>query len=390
MARDEGWLAEHMALLGVESPAGEKSYVAAAFPSACGKTNFAMLVVPPALAGYKVTTLGDDIAWITPGADGRLYAINPENGLFGVAPGTSELTNPNAMLAIAADTIFTNVALTDDGDVWWEGMTDEPPAHLVDWRGRDWTPKSPEPAAHPNARFTAPLARCPSLDARWDDPNGVPLELFVFGGRMSRTMPLVFQTFDWAHGVYAAATLGSEATAAAESGLPAIRRDPMAMLPFCGYHMADYFAHWLALGAKLAQPPPVFRVNWFRRGDDQRFLWPGFGDNARVLVWMLERAHGRGGAVSSPYGWVPRYDDLVVAGLGLSEADFAWLMRLELASATAEAESHDELLAPMLERLPAEFVKQRDELRQRLQDAAESGPNAAAFALPTPVEPRVA
>ena len=390
MARDEGWLAEHMALLGVESPAGEKSYVAAAFPSACGKTNFAMLVVPPALAGYKVTTLGDDIAWITPGADGRLHAINPEYGFFGVAPGTSARTNPNAMELIAADTIFTNVALTDDGDVWWEGMTDEPPAHLVDWRGRDWTPQSPEPAAHPNARFTAPLTRCPSLDARWDDPNGVPLDLLVFGGRMSRTMPLVFQTFDWAHGVYAAATMGSEATAAAESGLPAIRRDPMAMLPFCGYHVADYFAHWLALGSALAHPPPVFRVNWFRRGDDQRFLWPGFGDNARVLVWMVERAHGRGGAVSSPYGWVPRYDDLTVAGLGVSEPEFGRLMRVELAGATAEAESHDELFAPLLERLPAELVKQRDELRQRLQDAAESGPCAAAFALPTPVEPRVA
>ena len=390
MARDEGWLAEHMALLGVESPAGEKSYVAAAFPSACGKTNFAMLVVPPALAGYKVTTLGDDIAWITPGADGRLHAINPEYGFFGVAPGTSARTNPNAMELIAADTIFTNVALTDDGDVWWEGMTDEPPAHLVDWRGRDWTPSSPEPAAHPNARFTAPLTRCPSLDSRWDDPNGVPLDLLVFGGRMSRTMPLVFQTFDWAHGVYAAATMGSEATAAAESGLPAIRRDPMAMLPFCGYHVADYFAHWLALGSALAHPPPMFRVNWFRRGDDQHFLWPGFGDNARVLVWMVERAHGRGGAVSSPYGWVPRYDDLTVAGLGVSEPEFGRLMRVELAGATAEAESHDELFAPLLERLPAELVKQRDELRQRLQDAAESGPRAAAFALPTPVEPRVA
>jgi phosphoenolpyruvate carboxykinase (GTP) len=390
MARDEGWLAEHMALLGLESPTGEKSYVAAAFPSACGKTNFAMLVVPPALAGYKVTTLGDDIAWITPGADGRLHAMNPEYGFFGVAPGTSARTNPNAMELIAADTIFTNVALTDDGDVWWEGMTDEPPAHLVDWRGRDWTPSSPEPAAHPNARFTAPLTRCPSLDSRWDDPNGVPLDLLVFGGRMSRTMPLVFQTFDWAHGVYAAATMGSEATAAAESGLPAIRRDPMAMLPFCGYHVADYFAHWLALGSALAHPPPVFRVNWFRRGDDQRFLWPGFGDNARVLVWMVERAHGRGGAVPSPYGWVPRYDDLAVAGLGVSEPEFGRLMHVELAGATAEAESHDELFAPLLGRLPAELVKQRDELRQRLQDAAESGPRAAAFALPTPVEPRVA
>jgi phosphoenolpyruvate carboxykinase (GTP) len=390
MARDEGWLAEHMALLGVETPSGERSYVAAAFPSACGKTNFAMLVVPPALGGFRVTTLGDDIAWITPGADGRLHAINPENGMFGVAPGTNERTNPNAMRTIAADTIFTNVALTDDGDVWWEGMTEEPPAHLVDWRGRDWTPGAAEPAAHPNSRFTTPLERCPSLDPKWNDPAGVPLDALVFGGRMSRDMPLVFQTFDWNHGVYAAATMGSEATAAAERGLPAMRRDPMAMLPFCGYHMADYFSHWLALGARLEHPPPVFRVNWFRRGDDGRFLWPGFGENARVLAWIVERAHGRGNAAKSAYGWSPRYEDLVIEALGLSAADFASLMRIDPEGALAEVETHDALFAPMLERLPRELVRERDELRERLQHVAESGPRASAGALAEPGEPNAA
>jgi phosphoenolpyruvate carboxykinase (GTP) len=390
MARDQGWLAEHMALLGVESPAGERSYVAAAFPSACGKTNFAMLVVPPALAGWKVTTLGDDIAWITPGADGRLHAFNPENGMFGVAPGTNTRTNPNAMRTIAADTIFTNVALTDDGDVWWEGMTDEPPAHLVDWRGRDWTPASSEPAAHPNSRFTTPLERCPSLDSKWDHPEGVPLDLFVFGGRMSRDMPLVFQTFDWSHGVYAAATMGSEATAAAESGLPPIRRDPMAMLPFCGYHMADYFSHWLSVGARLDHPPPVFRVNWFRRSEDGRFLWPGFGDNARVLFWMVERAHGRGNAVESPYGWVPLYEDLVMRDLGVSEKQFAELMHVDPDSATREAKTHDELFEPLLERLPRELARERDYLRRRLQRDAESSPWAAGVVPGKSCEPSAA
>ena len=390
MARDEGWLAEHMAILGVESPQGERSYIAAAFPSACGKTNFAMLVVPPALAGFKVTTLGDDIAWITPGADGRLYAINPENGLFGVAPGTNARTNPNAMRAIAADSIFTNVALTDDGDVWWEGMTDEPPPHLVDWRGRDWTPAAGTPAAHPNARFTTPLERCPSLDEHWDDPRGVPLAAFVFGGRITRDMPLVFQTFDWAHGVYAAATMGSEATAAAESGLPPLRRDPMAMLPFCGYHMADYFAHWLGVGARLPAPPPVFRVNWFRRGADGRFLWPGYGDNARVLAWIVERAHGRAHASENAYGWVPDYGDLNLTGLTLSEAQFAELMRLDPLGALAEAETHDELLDPMLDRLPPALARQRDLLRLRLGRLADASSPLPVDVMTKPREPSAA
>jgi phosphoenolpyruvate carboxykinase (GTP) len=366
MARQEGWLAEHMAILGVRTAAGERSYVAAAFPSACGKTNFAMLVPPRAMPGFEVTTLGDDIAWIRPDSDGRLRAINPENGMFGVAPGTSVRSNPNAMRAIAADTLFTNVALTDDGDVWWEGMTETPPAHLVDWRGRDWTPAAGTPAAHPNARFTTPLARLPSLDPAWDDPEGVPVDTFVFGGRLSHDLPLVFQAFDFTHGVYAAATMGSEATAAAEGGLPAIRRDPMAMLPFCGYHLGDYFAHWLDVGRRLARPPAMFRVNWFRRGADGRFLWPGFAENARVLAWMVARSRGLAGAVETPLGWMPRREDLNLDGLELSPETFAELMSVEPAKLLAEAASHDALFAPLLDRMPPELLDERDALRERL------------------------
>jgi phosphoenolpyruvate carboxykinase (GTP) len=389
MAREEGWLAEHMAILGVRT-AGEQSYVAAAFPSACGKTNFAMLVPPPALPGFEVTTLGDDIAWIRPHADGRLHAINPENGLFGVAPGTSASSNPNAMRAVAADTIFTNVALTDDGDVWWEGMTETPPAHLVDWRGQDWTPASSTPAAHPNSRFTTPLTRLPSLDPAWDDPQGVPIDAFVFGGRLSRELPLVFEAFDSTHGVYAAATMGSEATAAAERGLPAIRRDPMAMLPFCGYHLGDYFQHWLDVCRALARPPAMFRVNWFRRDAAGRILWPGFGDNARVLAWIVARARGQAGAHDTPIGWMPAREDLSLDGLDLSPQDFDELMRLDPAALLEEAASHDALFEPLLERLPAELLRERDALRQRLASALEVPPSKSGTGFARPARPTAA
>jgi phosphoenolpyruvate carboxykinase (GTP) len=369
LARQEGWLAEHMLLIGVQNPAGDLRHIAAAFPSACGKTNLAMLQPPASMAGWKVWTIGDDIAWLRPGDDGRLWAVNPESGFFGVVPGTSRKTNANAFEMIQRNTIYTNVALRPDGTPWWEGHDDPPPAEALDWQGRPWTPASGEKAAHPNSRFTTPATECPSISAEFERPEGVPVDAILFGARRQRRVPLVYQSRTWAHGTFLGATLSSETTAAATGKVGVLRRDPMAMLPFCGYNMGDYFAHWLDVGAKLAAPPKIFRVNWFRTGEDGRFLWPGFGDNLRVLQWILERCAGRGEAVETPIGWVPTLQAINRDGIELSDKAMALLLKVDPAEWVEAVAGQENFLNSLGDHLPAAIRDEHTQLAHRIHDA---------------------